>query len=489
MIMDYLRSCYHSNMRPFADAPDVEVEGRWHWCQPNALALPIPHLYGSVNWDDDTTDVESIILGETGRGAWYSGESDPRFTGRRYCGPPDWWLNGSPLSAEGTPLVDESGYPPCCGPKPAGVDPMRLLELDGMPDIDPANELRIDQSTGLKLTHPGPNAGQLELDPPLPETLVSMVGLAMPSQFAVTNSPVTGAGTLTVSWNQQAAATFLSVSSAGAALPTFRPIAKGDLLSNRVGITSLSWEVATLGVIGYPGAASGEPDIILSENPFYIFGSDTLNVPGFLDPAYLFNAWVVADLLGDMIYEDAADFQPIDADLTALAGIAATGLLARTGAGTAAARTLTAGSTKVQVTDGDGVAGNPTVDLLRYPGQPLGLLNTATDESTSNAGPVNLTTDATFTLNTGASRDVLFFGVVETYNTTNVAVHTVTVEVDGTDYSFTFPVEATNTLYMVPIFLILPGVATGNKTVRFQFGTNAGTAHFQNRRLTALALT
>ena len=50
----------------------------------------------------------------------------------------------------------------------------------------------------------------------------------------------------------------------------------------------------------------------------------------------------------------------LDADLTALAGIATNGILARTGAGTAAARTITAG-VGVTVANGDGVAGNPTI--------------------------------------------------------------------------------------------------------------------------------
>lgn len=52
--------------------------------------------------------------------------------------------------------------------------------------------------------------------------------------------------------------------------------------------------------------------------------------------------------------------QAIDADLTALLGITTAGLLARTGDGTAAARTITAGA-GVTVTNGDGVAGNPTI--------------------------------------------------------------------------------------------------------------------------------
>lgn len=52
--------------------------------------------------------------------------------------------------------------------------------------------------------------------------------------------------------------------------------------------------------------------------------------------------------------------QDLDADLTALAGLATTGLIARTGAGAAATRTLTAGA-GVTITNGDGVAGNPTI--------------------------------------------------------------------------------------------------------------------------------
>lgn len=52
--------------------------------------------------------------------------------------------------------------------------------------------------------------------------------------------------------------------------------------------------------------------------------------------------------------------QPLDADLTAIAAITSTGLLARTGSGSASTRTLTAG-TGITITNGDGVSGNPTI--------------------------------------------------------------------------------------------------------------------------------
>jgi hypothetical protein len=62
-------------------------------------------------------------------------------------------------------------------------------------------------------------------------------------------------------------------------------------------------------------------------------------------------------------YQVGADVQAWDADLDGYAALSGTGLVARTGSGTAATRTLTAGSAQLTVTNGDGVSGNPTLDL------------------------------------------------------------------------------------------------------------------------------
>lgn len=59
--------------------------------------------------------------------------------------------------------------------------------------------------------------------------------------------------------------------------------------------------------------------------------------------------------------------QDLDADLTAIAGLASNGLIARTGAGTAAVRTLTAGA-GIQITNGDGVSGDPTIAVTASAG-------------------------------------------------------------------------------------------------------------------------
>lgn len=58
-----------------------------------------------------------------------------------------------------------------------------------------------------------------------------------------------------------------------------------------------------------------------------------------------------------------ADIQPLDATLTALAAYNTNGLLTQTAADTFAGRTVTGTGDQITVTNGDGVAGNPTLSL------------------------------------------------------------------------------------------------------------------------------
>ena len=107
---------------------------------------------------------------------------------------------------------------------------------------------------------------------------------------------------------------------------------------------------------------------------------------------------------------DAA-FQPKDTDLTALAALASTGgMVARTGAGTFAVRTITGTAAQIAVANGDGVSGAPTLSLpadvliptiLTIPLNGLHLLDTNASHDLIIAVGSNLTADRTLTLTTG----------------------------------------------------------------------------------------
>jgi len=56
--------------------------------------------------------------------------------------------------------------------------------------------------------------------------------------------------------------------------------------------------------------------------------------------------------------------QPIDGDLTALAALVTNGLIVRTATNTMATRTITGTASNISVVNGDGVAGNPVLDLI-----------------------------------------------------------------------------------------------------------------------------
>jgi hypothetical protein len=63
----------------------------------------------------------------------------------------------------------------------------------------------------------------------------------------------------------------------------------------------------------------------------------------------------------------SAHYQPLNSNLTAYAGLASTGLVVRTGAGTATVRSITGTASEISVTDGSGVSGAPTVGLASNP--------------------------------------------------------------------------------------------------------------------------
>ncbi len=93
---------------------------------------------------------------------------------------------------------------------------------------------------------------------------VTSVGLALPSIFTVTNSPVTTTGTLTGTLNTQTANTvFAGPTTGAAATPTFRALVSADLPSGTGTVTSVS-VVSANGLSGTVATATTTPAITLA---------------------------------------------------------------------------------------------------------------------------------------------------------------------------------------------------------------------------------
>lgn len=113
---------------------------------------------------------------------------------------------------------------------------------------------------------------------------------------------------------------------------------------------------------------TGTSDEITVTNGDGVGGNPTLSLPTGINPTKLADGSVSAtefqylDGVTSNIQTQFSNKQPLDATLTALASYNTNGLLAQTAADTFAGRTVTAGQ-GISVSNGDGVAGNPTIAL------------------------------------------------------------------------------------------------------------------------------
>jgi microcystin-dependent protein len=98
----------------------------------------------------------------------------------------------------------------------------------------------------------------------------------------------------------------------------------------------------------------------------------------------------------------SSGYQPLDATLTALAAYNTNGILTQTSANTFTGRTITGTSNRITLTNGDGVSGNPTIDISSsYVGQAtittLGTVTTGTWTGTTIAVANGGTGQTTYT--------------------------------------------------------------------------------------------
>ena len=189
---------------------------------------------------------------------------------------------------------------------------------------------------------------------------VTSVGLSLPAIFTISGSPVTGSGTLTGTLTSQSANLLFASPSGSSGTPSFRALTALDLPATVVqtntantysggalqDLSAMKLKLPTATVATLPSAASntGVSYIVTDGGS----PSDCTVGTGSTRVNCISNgtAWVSLGGVG-----------------TALGDPGSNGLVVRTSAYITTARTLTAGSARISVSNGDGVAGNPTVNL------------------------------------------------------------------------------------------------------------------------------
>ena len=145
---------------------------------------------------------------------------------------------------------------------------------------------------------------QIEALTVLPPSLlgsVTSVGLSLPTEFTVTDSPVTSSGTLTATWVSQTAKYFFAAPNATSGTPSFRAIVASDIpaLSYVSSVTGTSPVLSSGGLTPDISLASGYGD---TQNPY---ASKTANyvlaAPNGLAGVPTFRTLVAADVPGSAL--------------------------------------------------------------------------------------------------------------------------------------------------------------------------------------------
>lgn len=156
---------------------------------------------------------------------------------------------------------------------------------------------------------------------------------------------------------------------------------------------------------------------------------------------------VSATNVQDAINELQDEKQPLDADLTSLSSLTGAGLVTRTGAATYTERSITSGSLAISVANGDGVLGNPSIDVNLGSIDHDGLLNYDPNEHINwTAATDDFSTTGTATTgNLTVNNNIILTGTVDGRDLSTDGSKLDGIEA-GADVTNTVNVEATGAI-------------------------------------------
>lgn len=173
-------------------------------------------------------------------------------------------------------------------------------------------------------------------------------------------------------------------------------------------------------------------------------------------------------------------FQPIDADLTALAALSGTGIVARTAADTYALRTIVSTSGGLVVTNGDGVSGNPSLALDADLQEIADVANVRGDLLITNSGPtwvrLGIGSSGTYLRSDGTDpswSSVTNLGTITSYNgitTASVGMPYIVAAVDSTGNTANIALTSlytppANRFYRISAYAIVTTTAGASSTL------------------------
>ena len=243
----------------------------------------------------------------------------------------------------------------------AKMQTIPTVTLLGNPTGATASPTAITLGTGLSFTGTTLNAAG--------GGVTSVSGSGGTTGLTLSGGPITTSGTLTLGGTlavanggigaTTAAAALTNLGAATLASPAFTgtptaPTAALGTNTNQLATTAFVLANVGTGTVTSVNGSGGTTGLTFTGGPITTTGTLTLGGKLAIANGGTGAATAAAALT-------ALGAQPLDPELTALSG-ATNGMLAITGAGTAASRTIT-GTAPITVANGDGVAGNPTISL------------------------------------------------------------------------------------------------------------------------------